>query len=157
MSISLPPDIDLDSLSQKDQRELFNRLSAKFDRAAGPKASAADRETYDLLDGLLQAQGQKSAPFNVFVKSFGLDKYIKVYEQINSVISKGTGRLIRKQQRLSLTRECLNCLIEYRRQRNWPITMNTILNSANLIESAIDANYPGYIKQRMLDRISGLV
>jgi hypothetical protein len=148
--------IDLKTLTAAQRRDLFNHLSAEFNRATSSKSLPMDIEYYTIISELIASKGAYAPPMSVFVKNFGVKTFSDRVSVMDAVITRGVGRLIRKGPRTVLNKTCLECLVEYLDMLGVPATMTTMLNHASSLEVAIERCYPGYIDARLIDRIIGL-
>ena len=149
--------IDLDALPKAEQRLLFDRLAARFDKGPAPvKAGHNEQELYDVLRALLAEHGIRPAPYAEFARQYGVGRFAEKALFVNSLLDRGIGGLIRKPQRLQLLRVCMECLIELLIEWGLPLGMQPILNNIGALEAAIERSYPGYLRARLLDRVARL-
>ncbi len=64
-------------------------------------------------------------------------------------IEVGAGKL-NKNQNLALANKLLNCLVKYIQRVGTPVTLNSILNSIQLLGAAVDESFPGYAQSGLL-------
>lgn len=152
--------MDLDSLSMEQQQQLYSELAFRFSKGAG-KAELAlpDRAMFDLIAHVLGEHYGRNV--NVFfpnwVKSYGTNKYLEKVAVINDTVDEGLGRIMRRPQRREIVANCISCLVESLIDRDMSLSVGTVITQADYLRTAVNKQFPGYIKARMLHRIGSLI
>jgi hypothetical protein len=144
--------LNIADLSDEDQRVMYDQLAYKFSKA--PQITAEQRAAWESIN---RACGKQSVqPLGPVVTSVGVARFDDAIVMLHDFITRACGLILRRPERMVLEDMALGCLADYLRALDIPVTPTTMLRQLGHLEYAVDRNYPGYAKARMLHKIAKL-
>lgn len=88
------------------------------------------------------------------VRRIGKEKIEDAAADMAGFIESGCTGTLTKNERLALSGQVIRCLTKYiQTVMQLPVSLNTIINSAQLMQHATDQAFPGYASSRLLRSI----
>lgn len=78
------------------------------------------------------------------------EKFNSAVEDLFGYIFSGIEGNLTRNEQLALVHRVLKCLIDYLKEMNVPITVNTVMENFGLINQAVDKQFPQYWESRLL-------
>lgn len=147
---------NLDSLSEKEQREIFSALSYKF-RPGSKQAVYSEHE--QLVWDAINRQIGVNRPLDDILTRAGKEytraSYADDVEAVMVWIDSGCGRPISKTQRMAIVQTAVECLADHvMRRTRAPVVHKTLLQQLLKLPGALDRAFPCYHQAKILDRIA---
>ena len=87
----------------------------------------------------------------VFLENkIGQQKLVLAETTFSSFLESGVDSPLTKVEQSALAEQCLRSLIRYLDVISIPVTLKNILSNLSLLETAVDIDFPGYYRNRML-------
>lgn len=144
----------LDKLTADERREVQARLALQSGKKAKQDLSPEDAEFWDLVceaAGLLPRQRQR---LSVFVTDYGRTKFQDRLATLDDVLNLGVPAGTSRTVRMAVKRVALSALVEMLTERSIPVTAKTLLNSFDRLQFAVDLQFPGYIRAKLLHKVA---
>jgi hypothetical protein len=146
--------LNIADFSEEEQRLLYDQLSFKYSK----DSAQVTPEQIAAWEAIHRAIGQTrgTQPLAPVIQSMGRSKFDAAVVMIHDFITKGCGLMLRKPQRMLVEEMALSCLADYLEVLDIPVTPTTMVKHVAQLEYAVNRNFPGYAKARLLHKIAKL-
>jgi hypothetical protein len=143
--VAQPLDMNIiEALPLAEQKALFAKLSAKFNKST--TLTASEEAVWAAVAATLNARPR----LEPFIASFGKGRYKEACAMIEQYLEDGVGRSLSRLEFSKLAPLILECLAEQVRDAIGPCTPTSLLSNLNMLAEAVDINYPAYHQCRLL-------
>jgi len=144
----------LTEMSDAELDELSSGIAyARLERS-GERYTDAERELWRTIGSIFPSH--KKLPIDHFVrgmdgsKGFGVQRFLHCASEFETVLDQACADGTRKATRIAMRRFMLDCLCNWLKGANVPLSPKTLLYSMDKLAHAIEQEYPGYIAAGML-------
>lgn len=143
--------IDLAQLNDNELRELHSSLTYRL-KDLKPKTrqlTNKERNLYAALDTVLKLH----EPIDKFIDRYGAAKYLVAAEALETILVRAIPHKQPLSLRFKVRVKILQCLADFLRAARVPISTNSMLGAFTHLEYAVDLQFPGYIRAKLLHRV----
>jgi hypothetical protein len=139
------------SLSAAERKRLSDALAYQEAQRQHARFQQRDYHFWDRLNDTLELLPGQRVPLERFAAKFGQQKFQDVVQSFHSFIDEACDQtLCAPPVRTALLCKSLECLLIYLNDLSIPPTPLTMCQQARSIQQAVERQFPGYIRAKLL-------